>query len=93
MTELYIRTHIRFEKPKEVRLAGDAKRVMQAVDPSLDAETHLRRLDAVLPCPGGGEKHTECLFDTRKWRLEDAKEILIHNFLTEMSVEEKAKSS
>jgi hypothetical protein len=93
MTELYIRSHIRFEKPKEVRLAGDAKRVMQAVDSNLDAENHLRRLDAVLLCPDGGEKHTECLFDARKWRLEDAKEILIQNFLTEISMEEEAKSS
>ncbi len=83
MTELYIPRHIRFEKPKEVRLAGEAKRIMEMTDPSLDVESHLRRLDAVLPCPGGDEKKAECLFDTRKWRLEDAKEILIKNFLTE----------
>jgi hypothetical protein len=82
MTELYIRTHIRFEKPKPVKLAGEAKRAMQGVDPSLDVENHIRRLDAVLPCPGGGEKRAECLFDTRKWRLEDAKELLIQNFMT-----------
>lgn len=85
MTDLYIRTHIRFEKPKEVRLAGDAKRVVQAVDPSLDVENHLRRLDAFLPCPDGEEKRAECLFDTRKWRLEDAKELLIQNFLAQLS--------
>jgi hypothetical protein len=81
MTELYIRTYIRFENPKQVKLAGEARRVMQGVDPSLNVEEHLRRLDAVLPCPGGEEKRAECLFDTRKWRLEDAKEVLLKEFL------------
>ena len=92
MTELYIRTHIRFEKPKEVRLAGQAKRVMQTVDPSLDAENHLRRLDALLPCPNDEERRAECLFDTRKWRLEDAKEVMIQNFLTQFSVKEESNT-
>jgi len=82
MTELYIRANIRFAKPKHVKLAGEARRVMQTADPSLDVEDHLRRLDAVLPCPGGAEKRAECLFDTRKWRLEDAKELLIKQFLS-----------
>jgi hypothetical protein len=80
MNELYIRTHVRFEKPKAVRLAGAAL-VRAALDPSLDAKDHLRRLDAVLPLPGGGEKKAECLFDVRKWTLEDAQELMVQNFL------------
>lgn len=67
------------EKPKLVKLAGEARHTDRRS--SLVVEDHLRRLDAVLRCSGRAEKRAECLFDTRKWRIEDAREILIKRFL------------
>jgi hypothetical protein len=80
--EFYIRTQLRFEKPRPVKLAGEARVMMEKADPSLDIEEHLRYLGAILPLPDGSERHGEAIFDTRKWTLDQAKEAIVRQFMS-----------